>query len=100
MLESEIDEIPKIGGWIEMEKSNPKHLQWAVSLSDDSEDSLGWGMRVSGTIESPTNLDHFWVESYVKMNLGNRFSLKPGIAYITNGNAKVAAFMLRSNWSL
>lgn len=100
MLESEIDEIPKIGGWIEMEKSNPKYLQWAVSMSDDSEDYLGWGMRFSGMIESPTSLDHFRVESYMKLNFGKRFSVKPGIAYIMNGNAKVAAFMLRSNWSL
>lgn len=100
MLESEIDETPKVGIWIEMEKSNPKYLQWSLSMSDDSEDSLGWGMRFSGTIESPTNLDHFRVESYMKLNIGKRFSVKPGIAYIMNGNSKVAAFMLRSNWSL
>ncbi|KAF3446809.1 hypothetical protein FNV43_RR11989 [Rhamnella rubrinervis] len=100
MLESEIDEIPKVGCWIEMEKSNPRYLQWAVSMSDDSEDSLGWGMRFSGTIESPTDLNLFGVESYMKFNFGKRFSVKPGIAYIMSRNAKVAAFMLRSNWSL
>lgn len=100
MLESEIDEIPKIVGWIEMNKSNPKYLKWAVTMSDDSEDSLGWGMRFSGMIERPSNWDHLRVESYMKLNFGRRFSIKPGITCIMDGNAKTAAFMLRSNWSL
>ncbi|TQD97899.1 hypothetical protein C1H46_016424 [Malus baccata] len=43
MLESELDEFTKLGGWIEMKQSNPKHLEWAVTVADDSEDSVGWG---------------------------------------------------------
>ncbi|KAL5557831.1 hypothetical protein UlMin_034042 [Ulmus minor] len=102
MLESEYDEMTKIGGWIELKNSDPKHLQWAVSVSDDSEDSVGWGMRLSGMIEGSSHRDHFEVESYLKLNLGKNFSLKPGIAYayMMNGKANSAALLLRSSWSL
>nr|XP_048332450.1 uncharacterized protein LOC125418133 isoform X2 [Ziziphus jujuba var. spinosa]XP_048332451.1 uncharacterized protein LOC125418133 isoform X2 [Ziziphus jujuba var. spinosa]XP_048332453.1 uncharacterized protein LOC125418133 isoform X2 [Ziziphus jujuba var. spinosa] len=100
MLDSEIDEIPKIGGWIEMNNSNPKYLQFAVTMSDDFEDSLGWGMRFSGMIERLSNCDHFRFDSYLKLKFGKRFIIKPGITCIKDGNAKTAAFMLRSNWSL
>ena len=99
-LESEIDGFTRIEGWIEMQKSNPECLQWAVNMSDDSEDSFGWGMSLSGMVGGPTSGDHFQAESYLKVNLGKRFSLKPGLAYIADGNSKITAFMLRSNWSL
>ena len=100
MLESEVDEFTKIGGWIEMNNSDPNHLKWAVSLSDDSEDSFGWGMRFSGMNEGRKKFDHFKVESYMKLNLGKRFSIKPGVVYVKDGNAKMTALMLRSNWSI
>lgn len=100
MLESEIDEFTKIGGWIEMKNSNLKYLKWAVSVSDDSEDSFGWGIRFSGMNEGPKSFDHFQVESYMKLNLGKRFSVKPGVAFIKDGNSRTTALMLRSNWSL
>ncbi|KAI5353662.1 hypothetical protein L3X38_006556 [Prunus dulcis] len=100
MLESEVDEMTKIGGWIEMKQSNPRHLEWAVSVSDDSEDSVGWGMNLSGTLGGPNLWDRVQIESYMKLNLGKRFSVKPGIAHIVDGNARMTALMLRSNWSL
>ncbi|XP_062163149.1 uncharacterized protein LOC133870113 [Alnus glutinosa] len=100
MLESELDEITRIEGWIEMHKSNPKQLQWAVTVSDDSEDYLGWGLSLSGMIGDPTNRDRLQAESYLKLNLGKKFSLKPGLTYVADGNARLTAFMLRSNWSL
>ncbi|EXB60667.1 hypothetical protein L484_016021 [Morus notabilis] len=100
MIESKMDEFTKIGGWIEMKNSDLNYLNWAVSLSDDSEDSFGWGMRFSGTSEGPKNFDRFQVESYVKLNLGKRFSIKPGVAYIKDGNSRATALMLRSNCSL
>ncbi|XP_030506711.2 uncharacterized protein LOC115721777 [Cannabis sativa] len=100
MLESEIDEFTKIGGWIELKNSDPRYLKWGASLSDDSEDSFGWGMKFGGMIEGPSNFDHFQVETYMKLNFGKKFSIKPGIAYIMDGNARVTALMLRSNWSL
>ncbi|CAK9312751.1 unnamed protein product [Citrullus colocynthis] len=101
MLESELDEVTRIGGWVELSQSNSKPLQWAVSVSDNnSEDALGWGMSLSGIFGGPLDGDQFQVESYVKLNLSKRFSLKPGIAYVTDGNAKMMAFLVRSNWSL
>ncbi|TYG64064.1 hypothetical protein ES288_D06G079000v1 [Gossypium darwinii] len=89
MLESELDEYQRLGGWIEMKQTNPKILQWAVNLTDTSEDVFG-----------PRNWDHFQVESYVKLNLGKRCSLKPGIAYVVDGNSRTLALALRSNCSL
>ncbi|XVE98143.1 hypothetical protein REPUB_Repub03eG0080000 [Reevesia pubescens] len=99
-LESELDEYKKLSGWIQKKQANPKHLQWAVTLSDFSEDVFGWGMNLGGIVEGPINWDHFQVESYVKFYLGKRFSLKPGIAYIVDGNSRTTALVLRSNWSL
>ncbi|XP_004294726.1 PREDICTED: uncharacterized protein LOC101294637 [Fragaria vesca subsp. vesca] len=100
MLESELDETTKIGGWIEMKKSNPRHLEWAVSVSDDSEDSVGWGISLNGMVGGPNSCDQFQIESYLKFNLSERFSVKPGVVQIMDGNAKMTAFMLKSNWSL
>ncbi|XP_008445322.1 uncharacterized protein LOC103488388 [Cucumis melo] len=101
LLESELDEVTRIGGWVELSQSNSKYLQWAVSMSDNnSEDALGWGMSLSGILGSSLDRDHFQVESYVKLNVSKKFNLKPGIAYVTDGNAKMMAFLVRSNWSL
>ncbi|PRQ34812.1 hypothetical protein RchiOBHm_Chr5g0073211 [Rosa chinensis] len=100
MFESEIDETTKIGSWVEMKKLNPRHLEWAVSVSDDSKDSVGWGISLNGMVGGPNSCDHFQMESYLKFNLSERFSVKPGIVHIIDGNAKMTALMLRSNWSL
>ncbi|KAA3477037.1 GDSL esterase/lipase [Gossypium australe] len=99
MLESELDEYQRLGGWIEMKQTNPEILQWAVNLSDTSEDVFGWGVSVGGVVEGPRNWDLFQVESYVKLNLGKRCSLKPGIAYVVDGNSRTLALALRSNCS-
>ena len=100
MVEAEVDEYTKIGGWVETKDSDPQHLKWALSLSDDCEDSFGWGMKFSGTKEGPRNFEQFKVETYMKFYPGKRFSVKPGVAYIKDGNSSVTALMLRSNWSL
>ncbi|GLU09893.1 hypothetical protein SLE2022_267280 [Rubroshorea leprosula] len=99
-LDSELDEYTRLGGWIEMKNSNPKNVRWAVNLSDISDDEFGWGMSLGGIIEGPKNWDHFQVESYLKFNMSKRFSLKPGLAYVVDGNSRTMALMLRSNWSL
>ncbi|XP_022751707.1 uncharacterized protein LOC111300340 [Durio zibethinus] len=99
-LESELDEYRRLAGWVEMKQANPKHLQWAVNLSDISDDVYGLGMNLGGIVEGPRNWDHFQVESYVKFNLGRKFSFKPGVAYVVDGNSRTLALMLRSNWSL
>ncbi|KAJ6694115.1 hypothetical protein OIU85_004858 [Salix viminalis] len=98
-LESELDESTRIGGWIEMTNSNPRHLQWAVNAFDDAEDEFGWGLSLGGVFEGPTSHGRLQAESYVKLNIGKKFCLKPGITYSRDGNAKILALMLRSNWS-
>ncbi|WCJ35066.1 hypothetical protein M5689_016334 [Euphorbia peplus] len=98
-LESELDENTKIGGWVEMESSNSKQMRWAVSVFDDSEDETGWGMCVSGMVEGSSNWSRLQAESYLKLNLGEKLSIKPGIAYAMDGNANTFALMLRSSWS-
>ncbi|XP_010539093.1 PREDICTED: uncharacterized protein LOC104813224 [Tarenaya hassleriana] len=99
-LDSELDEFTRLGGWIEIQNSNPKHIKWAMSVSDNSEDEVGWGMSVGGIIDGPRNQDQFQVESYLKLNINNRFSLNPGLVYLTNGNGRTVGLMLRSHWSL
>ncbi|XP_002510575.2 uncharacterized protein LOC8274702 [Ricinus communis] len=98
-LESELDEDTKIGGWIEMKNSSVKQMQWAVNMFDDSEDESGWGVSVSGMVVGGNNWTHLQAESYLKINLGKKLSLKPGIAYAVEGNARIFGLMLRSNWS-
>ncbi|KAK7310971.1 hypothetical protein RJT34_08795 [Clitoria ternatea] len=100
MVESEVDGSMKIGGWVEMNKLNPKSLQWAVTMSDVSEDSFGWGTSLSGMIGDSVNGNHFQAESFLKFNMGDKFYLKPGLALVKDGNSKLAALMLRSSWSL
>ena len=100
MLESELDESTRIGGWIEMKNSGPKHLQWAVSVSDSPENEFGWGLSLGGILKGPTSWNHFQAEASLRFNLGKRFSLQPGLVYIMDGNARLPIVMCRSNWSL
>ncbi|MBA0806755.1 hypothetical protein Gohar_022610 [Gossypium harknessii] len=99
-LDSEFDEYKRLSGWIEMKQANPEHLEWAVNFSDSSEDGYGWGTSLGGILEGPGNWGHFQVESYVKFNPSKRFSLKPGVAYVVDGNTQTLALVLRSNWSI
>ncbi|KAK6939320.1 hypothetical protein RJ641_028851 [Dillenia turbinata] len=100
MVESELDESTRIGGWLGMKNSDPRSLQWAISLSDFPEDELGWGLSLGGMIQGPTSWDHFQVEACLKFNLGKRFSLQPGLVYTMDGTAQIPALMLRSTWSI
>ncbi|MED6187244.1 hypothetical protein PIB30_074614 [Stylosanthes scabra] len=99
VAESELADYVKFGGWIEMENPKFNSVQWALTMSDVSEDPFGWGLSLSGMIGDSTS-DHFQVESYLKFNMGNKLCLKPGLAYVMHGDSKVAALMLRSEWSL
>uniref|UniRef100_A0A2P2N066 Uncharacterized protein n=1 Tax=Rhizophora mucronata TaxID=61149 RepID=A0A2P2N066_RHIMU len=98
-LEKELEENTTIDGWIEIKDLNNKQFQWAVNVSDASEDEFGWGMSVSGMFEGRNSGSRVQAESYIKLNLGKKFSLKPGIAYVVDGNARILGLMLRSNWS-
>ena len=101
MAESELDDFTKIGGWVEMDKLNPKYLQLGVTISDVSEDSsFGWGTVLGGVIGNSVDDAHFQADSCLKINMGNNFCLKPGLVLGIDGKSKTAALVLRSNWSL
>ncbi|XP_060183506.1 uncharacterized protein LOC132613491 isoform X2 [Lycium barbarum] len=99
-LESELDESIRIGGWVEMKRSNPKYLQWAVTMSDTSEDDFGWGLSLGGLLQGPRNWDHFQVESFLNFNLGKKCKMQPGLLYVMDGATRFPALMFRTNWSL
>lgn len=100
MLESLLDEYTRIGGWVEMNRSSDKNLKWAISISDDSKHELGWGLSLSGAIDSSHKNDHFQVESYLKFNLGEGFAVRPGLVHVMDSNSRITAFLVRCNWSL
>ncbi|KAE9456919.1 hypothetical protein C3L33_11177, partial [Rhododendron williamsianum] len=100
MLESELDESTRIGGWFEMKRCNPRHLQWAVSIADTPDDEFGWGLSLGGLIQGPKSWDHFQVETFLNFNFGKRFSLQPALIYVMDGSTQFPSLMLRSNWSL
>ncbi|CAF2082549.1 unnamed protein product [Brassica napus] len=95
-----MDECTRIGGWIEIQKSREKQVKWSVSITDKPEDEVGWGMSVGGVLDGSRNHDLFQVESFLKFNIGNRFSLSPGLVYLANSNGRTVGFMLQSHWSL
>ncbi|OWM80937.1 uncharacterized protein LOC116193070 [Punica granatum] len=100
MLESQLDEDTRIGGWVEMKSSDNKNMKWAIAVSDDSEDEFGWGLCLSGATEGSNRLNRFQVESYLKFNVGKRFTVKPGLVHVMDGSSRITALLVRSNWSL
>ncbi|KAF6153909.1 hypothetical protein GIB67_023686 [Kingdonia uniflora] len=72
MLESELDDSTRLKGWIEMQNSTPRCLQWAVTMSDTPEDQLGWGLSLGGMSQGSSTWDHFQVEAFLKLNIGGR----------------------------
>ncbi|KAJ0248137.1 G-type lectin S-receptor-like serine/threonine-protein kinase [Hirschfeldia incana] len=80
-LDSLMDESTRVGGWIEIQNSREKQVKWSVSITDKPEDEVGWGMSVGGVIvDGSRNHDRFQVESYLKFNIGDRFSLSPAFS--------------------
>lgn len=100
MLESKLDESTRVGGWVEMKRSNPKYLQWGVSMSDTPEDDFGWGLSLGGLLQGPRNWDHFQVESFLNFNLGKKCKLRPGVLYVMDGTTQFPALTFRTSWSL
>lgn len=100
MMESELDESSRIGGWLEMQRSNPKCVQWSVSMSDTPEDEFGWGLSLGGLVQGPKRWDHFQAEAFLNLNFGRKFRLQPAIVYVIDGTAQFPTLMLRSSWSL
>ncbi|GAB4832953.1 hypothetical protein Ancab_006973 [Ancistrocladus abbreviatus] len=100
MLESELDESMSIRGSVQLKNSDPRNLQWAVTMSDSPEDEMGWGLSLSGMIQDTMSCDHFQVEAFIKFNLGERFALQPGLVYLMDGSNQMPALVFRSTWSL
>ncbi|KAJ6813661.1 uncharacterized protein M6B38_142565 [Iris pallida] len=98
MLESEIGECNKLGGWVEIQKSRSNLLQWGVSYSDTPEDEMGWGMRIAGKTES--NSSQLQLEGFLNFNMGKNVTLQPGILYAMDGRSQTPALVFRSSWSL
>jgi len=99
-LDSLMDESTKLGGWIEIQNSREKQVKWSVSITDNPEDEVGWGMSVGGVVDGSRNHDQFQVESYLKFNIGDRFRLSPCLVYHTNSDGRTIGLMLKSHWSL
>ncbi|KAG2320048.1 hypothetical protein Bca52824_013261 [Brassica carinata] len=101
-LDTLMDESTRIGGWIEMQNSREKQVKWSVSITDKPEDEVGWGMSVGGVVvvDGSRNHDRFQVESYLKFNIGHRFSLSPCLVYLTNSQGRTVGLLLQSHWSL
>ncbi|CAH8388899.1 unnamed protein product [Eruca vesicaria subsp. sativa] len=99
-LDSLVDESTRVGGWIEIQNSREKQVKWSVSITDKPEDEVGWGMSLGGVIDGSRNHNQFQVESYLKFNIDHRFSLSPGLVYLTNSNGRTVGLMLHSHWSL
>ncbi|XP_077246257.1 GDSL esterase/lipase [Tasmannia lanceolata] len=100
MLESELDESMKIGGWVELQNSSSRYLRWGVSLSDTPENELGWGLSTSGMIQRPSSWVNFQLEAFLKFSFGKRFSFQPGLIYAIHDKTRIPALMFRSSWSL
>ncbi|XP_025886409.1 uncharacterized protein [Solanum lycopersicum] len=100
-LESEVYESTKIGGWVEMKRSNPKHLQWAVTMSDTSKDDFGWGLSLGGLQQGRRNYDRFQIESFLNFKVGKTCKCQPGLLYVMNeGATPFPALVFRTSWSL
>ncbi|XP_004237113.1 uncharacterized protein [Solanum lycopersicum] len=100
-LESEVYESTKIGGWVQIKRSNPKYLQWAVTMSDTSVDDFGWGLSLGGLQHGSEKWNHFQVESFLNFKVGKKCKLQPGLLYVMNeGTTPFPALMFRTSWSL
>ncbi|XP_023765828.1 uncharacterized protein LOC111914287 [Lactuca sativa] len=100
VLESELDSSTRVGGWVEMNRSDtdndtvPYGTRWGVSVSDLPEDDFGWGLRVGGSA-----FERFEVEVFSKMNLGEKYLLQPSLVFVVDGSTKFPALMMKSSWS-
>uniref|UniRef100_A0A0V0IXH2 Putative ovule protein n=1 Tax=Solanum chacoense TaxID=4108 RepID=A0A0V0IXH2_SOLCH len=100
-LESELDENTRIGGWVETNIANPKYFQWAVTMSDSSEDDFGWGLSLGGFLRGPRKCNRFHVESFLNFNVGKKCKLQPGLLYaMDEGATQFSALIFRTSWSL
>ena len=98
-LELTLDEDSRIGAWVEVKKSNPRQLKWAVALSDTPDDDLGWGVGVRrGCSEGAP--ERIQLEGFLNFHLGQKATLQPGVVFSLDGRRCAPAFVLQSSWFL
>ncbi|WOL13421.1 hypothetical protein Cni_G22191 [Canna indica] len=94
----DIDESSKFGGWLEVQKSSPSLLNWAVSLSDMPESEIGWGITVGGSTRGQSS--SVVLESFLNFSVGKRAILQPGLVFMFNEGGRTPGLVFRSSWSM
>ncbi|KAK9063933.1 hypothetical protein SSX86_017805 [Deinandra increscens subsp. villosa] len=99
VLKSDLDSSTKVGGWVELNSLGSRYLQWGVSVSDLPEDDIGWGLKIGGSVNGLNVWDHYQVEAFSKVNLGEKFLLQPSLMYVKDGSTRFPALTIKSTWS-
>ncbi|KAI3730334.1 hypothetical protein L1987_61504 [Smallanthus sonchifolius] len=99
VLESDLDSSTKVGGWVEMSNLDSRYLQWGASVSDLPEDDIGWGLRVGGSVIGTNVWDHYNIEAFSKVKIGEKFLLHPSLMYVKDGSTRFPALTMKSTWS-
>ncbi|VAI93805.1 unnamed protein product [Triticum turgidum subsp. durum] len=97
-FELKFDEDSRFGAWVEVKRSNPRQLKWAVTLSDTPENDLGWGVSLRrGSEGAPERMQ---LEGFLNLHLGQNATLQPGVMFNLDGRRCAPALVFRSSWFL
>uniref|UniRef100_N1QT30 Lateral signaling target 2-like protein n=2 Tax=Aegilops tauschii TaxID=37682 RepID=N1QT30_AEGTA len=97
-FELKFDEDSRFGAWVEVKRSNPRQLKWAVTLSDTPENDLGWGVSLRrGSEGAPERIQ---LEGFLNLHLGQNATLQPGVMFNLDGRRCAPALVFRSSWFL
>ena len=97
-FELKFDEDSRFGAWVEVKRSNPRQLKWAVTLSDTPENDLGWGVSLQrGSEGAPERMQ---LEGFLNLHLGQNATLQPGVMFNLDGRRCAPALVFRSSWFL
>ncbi|KAI3816979.1 hypothetical protein L1987_10765 [Smallanthus sonchifolius] len=99
VLESDLDSSTGVGGWVELSNLDSRYLQWGASVSDLPEDDIGWGLRVGGSVNGSNVWDHYKIEAFSKVKIGEKFLLHPSLMYVKDGSTRFPALTMKSTWS-
>ncbi|KAG8093710.1 hypothetical protein GUJ93_ZPchr0012g19776 [Zizania palustris] len=97
-FELKIDEDSRIGAWIEVKRTNPRSLRWALTLSDTPEDDLGWGVSFRRGTEG--HAERVQLEGFLNFHLGKKAILQPGLMFNIDGRRCAPAVVFQSSWFL
>ncbi|XP_074575734.1 uncharacterized protein LOC141832145 isoform X2 [Curcuma longa] len=95
----DIDESSKFGGWVEVQKSSPDLLNWAVFFSDVLEREIGFGLAVGGNRKAQSSSVTF--ETFLNFCVGKRAIVQPALVLTFNERCRAApALVFRTSWSM